>query len=293
MLADKYAILGGYGQLGSEFAVQLGERAVTLSRDQADLVEPARLRKKLNALGPIAGVINCAAYTKVDLAEQEPELCRQINVLGVRSLAILCAENDWQLVQLSTDYLFGRQRNQNRPWREDDPISPTSKYSASKAAGEQFAAAAPRHLIIRTCGLYGPPRTPKVVNFVETMLRLGRERLRLRVVNDQVCTPSNVRDVAAATLFLLERNMVGLFHITNSGETNWHDFATEIFRLTGIATPIDPISTAEYGAAAERPAYSVLDCGKYEALATANSGPQLRSWQVALDAYLAERKIVS
>jgi dTDP-4-dehydrorhamnose reductase len=150
--------------------------------------------------------------------------------------------------------------------------------------GENFVRAeCPRHIVVRTCGLYGQAATRSKGNFVQTMLRLGRERTELRVVDDQRCTPSFTSDVAAAIVRLVECNVQGTFHVTNSSSMTWCEFAREILRQTGIGTMVVPITTAEFGARARRPAYSVLDCTKFETL----TGMTLRPWQEALGEYLS------
>jgi dTDP-4-dehydrorhamnose reductase len=281
-IARTIAVLGSDGQLGSELVRQLGAAAAALTRRDCNLSDFAGTRNLLLALRPTA-VINAAGYTQVDRAEESQRECVRINAEAVEQLAAVCRTLDCPLVQVSTDYVFGADQERRRPYREDDPPGPQGVYAQSKLAGEQAAASWEKHVIVRTCGLYGrrPKRTQ--ANFVDTMLRLGRERDRLRVVNDQHCTPSYVRDVARAILFLVERGHYGLFHVVNSGSTTWYDFAREIFHQAGIATPIEPITTAEYGAKAPRPAYSVLDMAKYHSL----GGPPLPTWQSALADYLS------
>ncbi|MEX2137909.1 MAG: dTDP-4-dehydrorhamnose reductase [Pirellulales bacterium] len=278
------AVLGSEGQLGGELVRQLGAAAIPLTRRDCDLGDLSVTRSVLLHLAP-AAVINAAGYTQVDRAEQEERECLRINAQAVERLATICGELSCPLVQVSTDYVFGADRQRRSPYRELDPPGPQGVYARSKLAGEQAAATWERHVIVRTCGLYGPRAKPTQSNFVDTMLRLGRERDVLRVVNDQRCTPTYVRNVAQGILFLVEHRHYGLFHVVNGGSTTWYDFAVEIFRLAGITTPIEPISTAQYGARAPRPAYSVLDTTKYHSL----GGPPMPPWQCALADYLAMR----
>ena len=277
-------VLGSEGQLGSELVRQLGDRAVRLTRRDADLRAYSRMRETI-ARGAPAAVINVAAYTQVDLAEEDEPTCVQINAGAVERLAAICGELDCPLVQVSTDYVFGGDLSRRRPYQEDDTPQPQGVYARSKLAGELAAKKWEKHIIVRTCGLYGPRGKPTQSNFADTMLRLGRERDRVRVVNDQHCTPSYVRDVARAILFLVENRHYGLFHVVNCGSTTWYGFAREIFRLAGIATPIEPITTEQYNARAPRPRYSVLDTAKYHAL----GGPVMPPWQSALADYLSEK----
>ncbi|MDZ4817805.1 MAG: dTDP-4-dehydrorhamnose reductase [Planctomycetota bacterium] len=281
------AILGSEGQLGSALGRILGERrALMLSRAQLDITNANQVQQILSS-HDLAAVINCAAYTKVDLAEQEQALCQAINADAVALLAEACNRHDLPLVQVSSDYVFGADTTRTTPYSEEDPTGPQGVYAQSKLDGERAAATSKRHLIIRTCGLYGPRSRPTQANFVDTMLRLGKDRDRLRIVADQRCTPSYFEDVAVALLFLLEAGANGVFHVVNTGSVTWDQFAAEIFRLAGMSVTIEPISTAEYGAAAARPAYSVLDTTKYQRFASLHGGPELRPWGDALADYLS------
>jgi dTDP-4-dehydrorhamnose reductase len=285
----KIAITGSGGQLGSELCRRLGEAALPLDVPEFDLTDRERVRSILVAQRPTA-VINTAAYTQVDRAEQDAERCWKINSEGVGYLAKACGELDCPLVQISTDYVFGIDTTRSTPYREQDEPGPQGVYAQSKLGGERQAAPWARHLIVRTCGLYGQPgpKTPGG-NFVNTMLRLGRERNHLRVVDDQHCAPSYVPHVADAILFLLKTEARGTFHVVNTGATTWHGFAAEIFRLAVMPVTLERITTAQYGAPAPRPGYSLLDTSKYHALA----GPPMPIWQEALAEYLGTLGIVS
>lgn len=279
------AVTGSGGQLGSELCRRLGERAVALDLPDFDLTDEDGTLRALAARRPEA-VINAAAYTQVDRAEEQAELCRRINSTGVGYLAAACRQLDVPLVQISTDYVFGAAASLGRPYREDDLTSPQGVYAQSKLGGEHQAAIWAKHIIVRTCGLYGKqgPNTP-ASNFVDTMLRLAQQGKPLRVVADQRCTPSYVPHVARALLFLAEGKHYGLFHVVNGGATSWYDFAAEIFRRSQLDVSLEPITTAQYGAKAPRPSYSVLDTSKYHAL----GGPAMPTWQEALGEYLAAR----
>lgn len=278
-------VTGARGQLGGELCRQLTGDAVGLDIDDLDLTDGPAVLAAMRRLRPTA-VINCAAYTQVDRAESEGERCRAVNAAAVEHLARACGELDCTLVQISTDYVFGGVQNPGRPYREDDPPAPQGVYARTKLEGERAAARYPKHLIVRTCGLYARPSDERAGNFVKTMLRLGRSGRPVRVVADQHCTPSYVPHVARAVLFLLGPVRVpwGIYHVTNRGQTTWYDFAAEIFRLAGMSVPLQPITTAEYGAAAPRPAYSVLDTSTYHRL----GGPAMPEWQAALAEYFAE-----
>jgi dTDP-4-dehydrorhamnose reductase len=280
-------VTGAYGQLGGELCRQLGTAAMPLDIDTLDLTDGPATLERITAIKPEA-VINCAAYTAVDKAETEPEKCRAVNVDAVAHLVQACRQLDCPLVQISSDYVFGAAVPSPRPWREDDPCVPQGVYARTKLEGELAAAKHPKHLILRTCGLYSRPSDPRAVNFVKTMLRLGAERRELRIVNDQHCTPTFVPHLAAAILILLGIDSKpapwGTYHVTNTGEATWCEFAAEIFRQAGMQVDIRPISTAEYGAPAARPSYSVLDTSAYHRV----GGPAMPHWKAALLEYFIE-----
>lgn len=279
-------ITGASGQLGSELGRQLGGEAIGLGRKQLDITNDNEVSRVLHELRPEV-VLNTAAYTQVDKAEVDTELCRRVNVEAVGNLARACERLGATLVHVSSDYVFDGYHEHKQPWTETDLPRPTGEYALSKFDGETAAARCKRHFIVRTCGLYGrvdPPGEAK--NFVETMLKLGQTRDHLRVVNDQHCTPSSTVDVARAIVFLMGIEAYGLYHVTNAGETTWFNLAEEIFRLAKISVEVEPITSEEYGAAAPRPCYSVLSTEKYRAL----GGPDLPPWQTALQTYLATRQ---
>jgi dTDP-4-dehydrorhamnose reductase len=276
----KHVVLGAAGQLGRELCTRLPGEVVGLTRDRADLTRPEMLRSVLTEQRPHF-VINCAAYNFVDRAESEPETAFAVNAWGVRALATICRQLACTLVHFSSDYVFGLESERATPYHETDPPGPVSVYGLSKLAGEYLVrAGCSRHIIIRTCGLYGVWGSGgKGGNFVETMLRLAGQGTPLRVVSDQICTPSYAPDVAEATVRLLATGGQGLYHLTNSGSCSWHEFAAAIFQLAGVKTALTAITSKEFGAAARRPAYCVL----------ASRLPPLRPWRDALASYLKER----
>jgi dTDP-4-dehydrorhamnose reductase len=278
----RYAVLGAAGQLGRDLCPRLPGEVVALARDRADLTKPDALRATLDEVAPEV-VVNCAAYNLVDRAESEPPAAFAVNAWGVRELALWCRKRGRLLVHFSSDYVFGLDESRRTPWVDADAPGPVSVYGLSKLAGEYLVrSTCPDHLVIRTCGLYGVWGSGgKGGNFVETMLRLAREGRPLRVVADQVCAPSYTADVADAAVALLTAGKQGLFHVTNAGSCSWHEFARAIFELTGVSANLTSITSAEYGAAARRPAYSVL---------TSEGLSPLRPWREALAAYLGERE---
>ena len=284
-------VTGCQGQLGYELCRQLGTEAIGLDLPEFDLCDRQTVFEKIESLRPRA-VINTAAYTAVDRAEDEPEICRAVNVAGVANLVDACRATDATLVQISTDYVFGGtnvdvQSNgptQRNPFRETDPPSPRDEYAQSKFEAELIAAAmGDGHLVVRTCGLYGHggPRSPG--NFPKTMLRLAQRGQTIRVVDDQWVTPSYVPHVARAIAFLLAAGHRGTFHVVNHGQTTWHGFAQELFRLLDYRVDLEPIATTDYPTRAWRPPYSVLDTSKYDRLP---GHPAMPPWRDALRDYL-------
>jgi dTDP-4-dehydrorhamnose reductase len=260
---------------------------LTPSRDEADLTRPDQLREWLKQMRPDT-VINCAAYNFVDRAETEPEAAFAVNTWGVRSLAGMCRSLDCLLVQFSSDYVFGLDAGRRQPWGENDAPGPVSVYGLSKLNGEYLVRTlCPRHLVIRTCGLYGLWGSGgKGGNFVEAMLRKAGQGQPVPVVNDQVCTPSYAVDVAEATVKLIAAGGQGLFHVTSAGSCSWYEFARVIFELAGVEANLTGVSSAAYGLPARRPPYSVLGDERLRSLGL-NS---LRPWREALSAYLQERE---
>ncbi|KDR57552.1 dTDP-4-dehydrorhamnose reductase [Arthrospira platensis] len=275
-------LTGKNGQLGSELQpllTPLGE-VFAVGRDTLDLAKPDAISSLMAEIKPHI-VVNAAAYTAVDKAETETDLATAINGIAPGILAAESQRINAKLIHVSTDYVFDG--TQSHPYVETDPTNPLGQYGASKLAGEQaILATDANYAIIRTAWVYGAGGTG---NFVKTMLRLGREREELRVVMDQVGTPTWTGDLATAIVQLipqLNSETSGIYHYTNSGVTSWYDFAIAIFeeaKLLGVPLKIQqviPITTAEYPTPARRPAYSVLN-GKKLATLLGNHPPQWRS----------------
>jgi dTDP-4-dehydrorhamnose reductase len=271
-------LIGGHGQVGRELEILL-PGAVSLARPEIDLSQPDRLREVIRSASPTL-IINAAAYTAVDRAESEPELAQLVNATAPTVMAQEAQRLGAGLIHLSTDYVFDGQKN--TPYLASDPIGPTSVYGRSKLAGEiGIRETGCQHIILRTAWVYGVYGQG---NFVKTMLRLGREREQLKVVVDQIGSPTWARHIAEAVVALagpmlpdggpLAASAVstigpppawsGTYHFTNSGVTSWYDFAVAIFeeaRQLGWPLKVSevvPITTANYPTPAQRPAYSVL-----------------------------------
>jgi dTDP-4-dehydrorhamnose reductase len=283
----RVAVLGSAGQLGRDLLACLGPRAIPLTRAELDLSQPATIAPALVHAGASV-VVNCAAYNFVDRAESEPDAAFAVNAWGVRALAQACGAVGARLIHISTDYVFGLERSPQQPWSEDAPPGPVSVYGASKLTGEYMVRAfAPNHLIVRTCGLYGAWGSGgKGGNFVETMLRVAAQGKPLRVVNDQLCTPTSTVDLALAIEQLLRTPSTGIVHITNAGSCSWYEFAGEIFRLEGVSPELQPIPSSEYPVPARRPGYSVLNCDRLISLGVTPP----RHWTAALADYLKHRR---
>ena len=278
-------LTGGGGQLASYLAQLLpANTTVALTRAELDVTDAAAVDRAFAEHAPDV-VINTAAFNHVDLGESEFAHAFHVNAEGPLTLARACAAADATLVHVSTDYVFGGQAAR-APLSEDALPAPLSVYGASKLAGEHLVrGSGARHMIVRTCGLYGSRGSAvKGGNFVRTMLRLAREGRDLRVVNDQHCTPSYARDVAEAIVDLIRADAQGAFHVVNDGACTWFEFAREIFAAAGLQPSLTPVTTAEYPTPARRPPYSVLATDRMVAV----RGRPLRDWRAAVRAYLAE-----
>ena len=286
----KILLIGARGQLAQDVvrAVakdEAGDEIVPVTHEQLDIRDPEQIERCVEQARPDC-IINTAAFHKVDLCEDEPENAFAVNEQGVRNVARVAQKARALLVQFSSDYVFdGAQR---RPYVESDEARPLSVYAKSRLAGERAVEEeCERYLIVRTCGLYGLAGSQsKAGNFVETILRLVGSGQPLKVVDDQVCTPTSTLDLAHHLLPLIHSGARGLLHMTNTGECSWFEFAREIFRLAGIDAKLKRCTTAEFAAKAPRPAYSVLD---NRALGAAGF-QEFRPWQEALAQYLRSRK---
>lgn len=258
---------------------------VPVGRPTIDLASPSGLEDILVELrGDV--LVNAAAFTAVDQAEAEPELAEAINGIGAGALAGAAAAMGIPIVQLSTDYVFDG--TLDRPYREDDPVTPLGVYGTSKLLGEQAVAdETPNHVILRTAWVYSPFGK----NFVKTMLRLAQSRDELGVVGDQRGGPTSALDLADGIIAIArnlvahpkEADMRGVFHLTGTGTASWAQFASAIFECSalfgGPTARVRPIATAEYPTPAKRPANSVLDCTKVATI----HGVALPSWRMSLE----------
>jgi len=283
----RVVVTGSEGQLGGELCRRFGDAAIGIDRDTLDLARLDAIEPMLGRLRPDI-LINCAAYTNVDRAESEPADCFRVNAEAVERMADYCRKNDTLFVHISTDYVFAGQ-SPGRPWREDDAPHPVGAYASSKWVGEQNALKHRRSIVVRTCGLYARRKCEHHRNFVRAILRKAEEGQVLRVVADQRCSPTYVPHVARAIEFLCrtaiaDESAAGVYHVVNTGGVSWYEFARAVIKAAGIEAVVEPISTAEYAAAAPRPSYSVLDVGKYHRL----QGPVMPPWTEAIGEYFSD-----
>jgi dTDP-4-dehydrorhamnose reductase len=277
----RVVVFGAGGQLGRELTALGGGRhdIVGLTRAECDIATDGAAAEALRRHRPDAAV-NCAAWTRVDAAETQPDEAFRVNAAGPRLLAGACRDAGVLLCHISSDYVFDG--TATSPIPEDAATNPLGVYGRSKLAGEHAVRdAAPQHQIVRTSWLYGQDGP----NFVLTMLRLGAERDELRVVADQRGAPTWTGHLAPALLRLVELGVPGTYHLSNSGATTWCDFARAVIALAGLRARVEPTTTAEYGAPAPRPAYSLLDNRAWRALGEAPLPP----WEEGLGAYLRSR----
>ncbi|OCW96332.1 dTDP-4-dehydrorhamnose reductase [Alishewanella sp. HH-ZS] len=283
----KVALTGANGQLGYQLAKKLADKVTLLALDRAalDIANNAQVEQTLLAFAPDV-IINAAAYTAVDKAEQEPELAKAINATGPQNLAKVAAKLDAVLIHVSTDYVFDG--CSDNPYVESDATNPQSMYGLTKLWGEQaIAKYCAKHIILRTSWVFAEHGN----NFVKTMLRLAQSRSELGVVADQIGGPTYAGDIAEAIISILAQlnhtgdNRFGLYHYSGAPYVSWHQFACGIFQNAFdqqlIANPpkVNAITTAQYPTPAKRPAFSILNCSKIEQRFSVTPS----NWQAALN----------
>lgn len=261
----KLLVTGAGGQLGKEWVAFLKDNKITFTAydyDDLDITNTGQVQKKLKEKEPDI-VINCAAYTNVDAAEDNPELAFKVNALGPEILAKECRKYRAKLVHYSTDYIFpGREEDADRfpdGYTEDAPPAPLNIYGSSKKEGEDaIVKTGGDWLLIRVawlCGQFGN-------NFLKTMLRLGKEKKEVNVVNDQIGSPTFCHDVVDKTFQLINKEEKGAFHVSSKGKISWYDFAKKIFELEKMEVTCNPVSTESFPLKAARPKFSLLNTAK-------------------------------
>ena len=276
-------VTGVKGQLGHDLVNELekrGHECIGVDIEEMDITDAEACRKVISE-SKAEGVIHCAAYTAVDAAEDNVELCMKINRGGTENIARVCAELDIKMMYISTDYVFDG--TGTRPWEPDDERDPLNVYGDSKYQGELAVTDnLKKFFIVRISWVFGINGK----NFVRTMLKLGRERGAVSVVNDQVGSVTYTYDLARLLVDMMETEKYGFYHATNEGIITWYDFAVEIFRQAGMDVRVTPCSSDEFPSRAKRPSNSRMDKSKLEK----NGFKLLPDWRDALSRYLKELK---
>ena len=279
----KVAVIGAPGQLGQDLMRVFDEDAVGFAHQDLDVTDEARVASAISSAEP-DWVLNTAAFHRVDDCELDPTSTFAVNAVGALNVARAAADVGSGVVFYSTDYVFGGEdRERDHPYEEGDSPHPLSVYGASKVAGEQLVAQAnPRHLLVRSAGLYGTATSRKGWTFPELMLNKARTDGFVRVVTDQVLSPTFTADLALKTKELIEHDAVGLFHLTNDGECSWYEFARGAFDLAGVEAEMEPIESGQLRQRARRPSYSALTTARLQNMGLS----PLRPWKEALSDYL-------
>lgn len=284
----KVLVTGANGQLGTDLCKALQQfEVISLTHKDVEISDIGSVKQAFGKYKPDM-IINTAAYVRVDDCEIEQDKAFLSNALGARNVAVVAQELGAKLVHISTDYVFGGDtESRTIPYTEFDTPVPLSVYGKSKLAGEDFVRhLCHKHFIVRSSGLFGVAgASGKGGNFVETMFKLAREQSELKVVNDQVFSPTYTKDLAGKIAQLINTEYYGIFHMTNKGSCSWYEFATEILRLAGLKTPVIPVTLDEYPQKARRPHFSVLDNYHLRLLGM----DDMRHWQEALKDYMISK----
>lgn len=272
-------VTGVKGQLGHDVVNELKKRGHTpigVDVEEMDITDSAAVEQEMKK-DALDAVIHCAAYTAVDAAEDNREICMRVNAEGTRNIARVCRELDIKMIYISTDYVFDGEGE--RPWEPDDARNPLNVYGESKYQGELAVEEyLDKYFIVRIAWVFGVNGK----NFIKTMLRLAETHKELNVVNDQTGSPTYTYDLAVLVADMAETEKYGRYHATNEGLCTWYEFAKEIFAQAGVDIKVNPVSSEEFPAKAKRPHNSRMDKSKL----TQNGFRLLPSWQDALKRYL-------
>ena len=280
----KILITGANGLLGHELSSILKDHSlILLSHSQLDISDSDQVNKQLDSSHPDV-VINSAAYTQVDACETTYDLAIASNAAGPKNLAIKCKQLNIPLIHISTDYVFEGNEKKNTPLEENDKLGPKTVYGKTKLEGEKLVMEnCDKYFILRTAWLYGEGK-----NFVKTMINLSKKNKELKVVNDQIGSPTYAKDLAKAIKEIVEKKSekYGIYHVTNKGQVSWYEFAKKIFEIKKIEIKVNPCTSEEYPRPAPRPHYSVLSDKKW-----IESGfTPMRNYEEALKEYLDSLK---
>lgn len=277
----KVLVTGVKGQLGFDVMNELKKRgleAVGADIEEMDITDEESVNRFIMDAKPDA-VIHCAAYTAVDAAEENEDICRRVNADGTRNIAKVCKELDCKMIYISTDYVFDGQGS--RPWEPDEERHPLNVYGQTKYEGElAVQELLEKYFIVRIAWVFGVNGK----NFVKTMLNLAQTHDTLTVVNDQYGSPTYTYDLARLLVDMVQTDKYGIYHATNEGICTWYEFACEIFKQANVSVKVLPVSAAEYRAKAKRPENSRMSKEKL----TENGFERLPSWQDALERYLPQ-----
>ena len=278
----KVLVTGVKGQLGYDVVNELtkrGHEAVGVDIEEMDITDASSVDQTIKNAAPDA-VIHCAAYTAVDAAEDNEEVCRKVNVTGTENIAKVCSELDIKMIYISTDYVFDGQGE--KAWEPDDPNkAPLNVYGQSKYDGELAVQKyLEKYYIVRIAWVFGVNGK----NFIKTMLRVGKENGAAKVVDDQIGSPTYTFDLAVLLVDMVETDKYGVYHATNEGLCSWYEFACEIFKQAGLEVDVTPVKSGEFPVKAARPNNSRMSKEKL----TQNGFCRLPSWQDALSRYLKE-----
>ena len=273
-------VTGVKGQLGYDVMNELagrGHEGIGVDIQEMDITDAASVEKVIPEAAPDA-VIHCAAYTAVDAAEDNVDLCRRVNAGGTENIARVCKALNCKMMYISTDYVFNGQGT--RPWEPDDKREPLNVYGQTKYEGELAVETLEKFFLVRIAWVFGVNGK----NFIKTMLNLGKTRDHLTVVADQIGSPTYTYDLARLLVDMIETDKYGRYHATNEGLCSWYEFACEIFKQAGMNVTVSPVTSDQYPAKAKRPMNSRMDKSKLDEMGF----KRLPSWQDALGRYLKE-----
>ena len=277
----KLLVTGVKGQLGHDVVKECEKRGITaigVDIEEMDITDAAACEKVIKE-AKVDAVIHCAAYTADDAAEDNIELCRKINAEGTENIVKVCRELNIKMMYFSTDYVFNGKGD--RPWKTDDERSPLNVYGQTKYEGELAVEnSLEKYFILRIAWVFGVNGK----NFIKTMLRLGKEKGAVSVVNDQIGSPTYTADLAVLAVDMIQTDKYGTYHATNEGLCSWYEFACQIFNEANMDVKVTPVSSDAFPAKAKRPSNSRMDKSKL----TENGFSPLPGWQDALKRYLKE-----
>lgn len=277
----KLLVTGVKGQLGHDIVNECKKRnieAVGVDVEEMDITDAKKVEEVIKE-GNYDAVVHCAAWTAVDKAEDEVEACTKVNVEGTKNIANVCKELDIPMMYFSTDYVFDGQGE--TPWNEYDKRQPLNVYGQTKYEGELAVEALNKFFIVRIAWVFGVNGN----NFIKTMLRLGKERGAVSVVNDQIGSPTYTYDLSKLVVDMIQTDKYGIYHATNEGLCSWYEFACEIFKQAGMNVEVTPVDSTKFPAKAKRPNNSRMS----KTMLDKNGFDRLPTWQDALSRYLKEK----